>query len=122
MVSQSIGFCRAEPFTAGKDFKTGGWTAETYLGYLRLMPIMLNASNKIKTDNLLGYNELTIVIQTLYALISRLMQHDFDNSDQIDDYVKLFLSVCHYYENKIGFDDDREPFWYRKSNLFLCSI
>ena len=112
-----IGYCRAEPFTAGKDFKTGGWIAETYLGYSRLMPIMLNKSNKIKTDNLLGYNELTIVIQTLYALISRLMQHDFNNSDQIDDYVKLFLSVCHYYENKIGFEEDREPFWYRKSNF-----
>ena len=112
-----IGFCRAEPFTAGKDFKTGGWIAETYLGYSRLMPIMLNTSNRIKTDNLLGYNELAIMIQTLYALISRLMQHDYDNSDQIDDYVKLFLSVCHYYENKIGFDEDREPFWYRKSNF-----
>ena len=22
-----------EPFTGGKDFKTGGWLAETYLGY-----------------------------------------------------------------------------------------
>ena len=112
-----LGYCRAEPFTAGKDFKTGGWIAETYLGYSRLMLILLNKSNKIDTESLLGYNELVLVVQTLLALLSRLMQHESDNIDEIDDYVKLFLAVCHYYENKIGFDDNSDPFWFKKSNF-----
>ena len=25
--------------------------------------------------------------------------------------------MCHYYENKIGFEDNSDPFWYKKSNF-----
>ena len=112
-----VSYCRAEPFTSGKEFKTGGWIAETYLGYSRLMIVLLNQSDRVITSNTLGYNELVLVIQTLYALISRLMQHDANHSDAIDDYVKLFLSVCHYYQKKVGFGENSYPFWYRKSNF-----
>jgi len=112
-----ISYCRAEQFTSGNEFKTGGWIAETYLGYSRLMIILINQTDKILTTPLRGYNELVVLVQVLYALICRLMQHNSNNLDQIDDYIKLFLSVCHVYETKIGFDDNSYPFWYRKSNF-----
>ena len=60
-----VSYCRAEPFTSGKEFKTGGWIAETYLGYSRLMIVLLNQSDRVITSNTLGYNELVLVIQTL---------------------------------------------------------
>ena len=112
-----ISYCRAEPFTSGKEFKTGGWIAETYLGFSRLMIILLNQSDKIVTTTLRGYDELVVLFQVLYALISRLMQHNSNYVEQIDDYIKLFLSVCHFYEKKIGFEENCYPFWYRKSNF-----
>lgn len=40
-------YCRAEPFTSEKEFQTGGWKAETYLGYSRLMIVLLNQSDKL---------------------------------------------------------------------------
>ena len=112
-----VAYCRAEPFTSGNEYKTGGWIAETFLGYSRLMIILINQTDKMITSTLLGYDELVLVIQVLYALISRLMQHDGNHTEQIDDYVKLFLSVCHFYEEKIGFEENSYPFWYRKSNF-----
>jgi len=112
-----ISYCRAEPFTSGKEFKTGGWIAETYLGYSRLMIILLNQTDKMITTSLRGYDELIVLFQILYALISRLMQHNSNYIDQIDDYIKLFLSVCHFYEKRIGFEENSYPFWYRKSNF-----
>ena len=45
------------------------------------------------------------------------MQHNSNHVEQIDDYIKLFLSVCHFYEKKIGFEENSYPFWYRKSNF-----
>lgn len=112
-----LAYCRVEPFTSGKEYKTGGWIAETYLGYSRLMIILINQTDKMVTTSLRGYNELVVVIQVLYALISRLMQHNTSHVEQIDDYIKLFLSVCHFYETKVGLEENSFPFWYRKSNF-----
>ena len=112
-----VAYCRAEPFTSGNEYKTGGWIAETYLGYSRLMIILINQTDKMIISSLLGYNELVVVIQVLYALISRLMQHDGNHIEQIDDYVKLFLSVCHFFEVKVGFEENIYPFCYRKGNF-----
>ena len=45
---------RCELFTGGKDFKTGGWLAETYLGYSRLIVILFGHAEDIIDHNDLG--------------------------------------------------------------------
>ena len=113
-----LGYCRVEQFTNGKEFKTGGWLAETYLGYARLLVIMCNnIEDIIDPIHTTGFYEYQATLQCALALISRLMQHDVDHYEQLENYIKLFLSTCHYYEVAIGFGDKREPTWYSKSNF-----
>ena len=56
-----IEFCCAETFTSGNEYKTGRWIAETYLGYSRLMIILINQTDKMINSSLFGYNELIIL-------------------------------------------------------------
>ena len=83
------------------------------------MIILINQTDKMITSTLLGYDELVLVIQVLYALISRLMQHDGNHIDQIDDYIKLFLSVCHFYEKKLDLKRTLIHFGTEKATLYL---
>ena len=57
---------RCEPFTGGKDFKTGGWLAEIYLGYSQLIVILFGRAEDIINHNVLGYNEMIVIVQSLH--------------------------------------------------------
>ena len=109
---------RCEAFTSGKEYKTGGWLAETYLGYSRLIVILFGHVETIVDESVLGYNEMIMIVQSLHSLISCLMQHcTIQDIDTLNNYVKLFLASCHYYEASVGFGTQTAPFWYRKSNF-----
>lgn len=113
-----LGYCKVEQFTNGTEYKTGGWLAETYLGYSRLFVILCNNIEDIIDPTYTpGIYEYQATLQCALALISRLMQHDVDHYNELDDYIKLFLSTFHYYEVAIGFGDKKEPTWYSKSNF-----
>ena len=111
-------YCKVEQFTNGKEYKTGGWLAETYLGYARLLVILCNnIEDIIDPIHTPGFYEYQATLQCALALISRLMQHDVDHYDNLDNYIKLFLSTFHYYEVAVGFGDKKEPTWHSKSNF-----
>jgi len=113
-----LDYCKVEQFTNGKEYKTGGWLAETYLGYARLLVILCNnIEDIIDPIHTPGFYEYQATLQCALALISRLMQHDVDHYDNLDNYIKLFLSTFHYYEVAVGFGDKKEPTWHSKSNF-----
>ena len=56
------------------------------------------------------------------ALLSRLMTNDPIPVETIDEYIKLFLGICHYFEGTIGYPTNNQgikssPFWYNKGNF-----
>ena len=71
----NCGFCRAENFTNEADFGKGGWLAETYLGYYRVMVVLFSPIDQILDKTILGFKEIQAIVQTLNALIARLMTH-----------------------------------------------
>ena len=122
VASLHVGYCKCEPLTNQDDFKGGGWLAETYLGYSRIMVIMTNYLDMFLTPDTVGINEIKLVIQTLYSLLSHLMTNDTTSIDIISNHVKLFLATIHYYEQCIGFPTDSSdkkvfPIWYNRSNF-----
>ena len=110
-------FCRTEPFSGGNEYTTGGWLAETYLGYSRIMPILFCQIDQMIDNNIRGYEEIQALVQILNALLSRLMTHDYVCLDDISDHIKMFLSVCHIFETYTYTQQDQVPVWYSKGNF-----
>ena len=106
VASLHVGYCKCEPLTNQDDFKGGGWLAETYFGYSRIIVIMINYLNMFLSPDTVGINEIKLVIQTLYSLLSHLMTNDTISIDIISNHIKLFLITTHYYKQYIGFPTD----------------
>ena len=116
-----LSYCMADGLTNSDDMKTGGWLAETYLAFSRIMIVFIGHISEYIHHDELGILELQLMFQSLYALLSRLMSDDINIQSNIDDYIKIFLSICHFYEEDIGFETNskgnkQHPFWYNKSN------
>jgi len=116
-----LSYCMTDGLTNVDDMKTGGWLAETYLAFSRIMIVITGHIDEYIHHDELGLNELQLMFESLFALISRLMSDAIIDTDTIRDYIKLFLSVCHFYEDEIGFEENSKgdkinPFWYNKSN------
>ena len=111
-------FCRAENFTNEADFGTGGWLAETYLGYSRVMVVLFSHIDQILDKTILGFKEIQAIVQTLNALIARLMTHKKMDVNEIATYIKIFLSTCYFFEKNTFTENDKNiPFWYKKGNF-----
>ena len=67
--SLRLGFCKCETFTNDDDFKTGGWSAESYLGFSRIMVIIMIHVDEHIESNVLGVHYIKMVICCLSALI-----------------------------------------------------
>lgn len=120
--SMNLDFCAADSFSNEEDFKTGGWLAETYLAFSRVMIIIIGHLDEFINPNELGFLEIQTMFQVLFTLLSHLMSTSMFDIQTIDDYIKLFLSICHFYEKDIGFETLKNgsmafPFWYSKSNF-----
>ena len=120
--SLNLNYCSTDLFNNEEDFKTGGWLAENYVAFSRIMLIILGHFEEYIEPNELGFYELQVMFQTLFALLSRLMSNKIFDNKTIDNYIKLFLGTCHYYEKDVGFEINRKgnkccPFWYSKSNF-----
>ena len=78
----------------------------------------------------LGIQELKLMFQVLYALISRLMSNDLSNNSIIEDYIKVFLSFCFVISMMNRYDNESVGHYYNKhtdSKLYkpyeeVCSV
>ena len=120
--SLNLSYCAVDSFSNEEDFKTGGWLAENYLGFSRIMIILIGHFDEFIHPDELGFIEIQSMFQSLFALLSRLMTKQQPDICMIENHIKLFLSICHFYEKDIGFEGNKNngfafPFWYRKSNF-----
>ena len=98
--SMNLDFCAADSFSNEEDFKTGGWLAETYLAFSRVMIIIIGHLDEFINPNELGFLEIQTMFQVLFTLLSHLMSTSMFDIQTIDDYIKLFLSICHFLSKK----------------------
>ena len=66
--SVQTAFCKIESFNGGHEFTTGGWIAETYLGFARLSAVLYSLCTEILPSNTLGINEFLCMIQSFFVL------------------------------------------------------
>ena len=91
-------FCRIEHFNGGDQYSTGGWIAETYLAFGRLFNVILIPILVTLPNDTLAKTEIICLVQSLVAMLSRLMS-DENNVDDIEEHIKLFLSLCFKFNN-----------------------
>ena len=116
-----LAFCRIDSFS-GDQYTTGGWIAENYLAFSRLICIIFSEVRNICRNEVRGIDEYDCMIQSFSGMVSRLMTKKCVCIDELEDYIKLFLSSCSRFatETNVGATSDI-PFWYSKAN-FLCLL
>ena len=121
--SAHVSFCKIECFNGGAEYTTGGWIAETYLGFGRICCILYALVTDLLPPTSLGLNEFQCVIQSLFCLLSRLMTDLDIGTEEITDYVKIFLSFCQrYYTQLYGDSNNKNPFWNSPNCLSLLNL
>ena len=112
-------FCRVETFNGSNQTSLGGWVAENYLGFSRVMICILSQACDIlsQVNNMPGLLEYEFCIQACYCFISRIMTKNYVSPQEIDDYTKLFLSSMHYLELESGIRDATDFMWYARPNF-----
>ena len=118
-----VDFCKAESFNGGTDYTTGGWIAETYLGYARLSTIIYSYASESLPSTTLALNEFQCMMQSFSCLVSRLMTTENVALSDIEDYIKLFLSCCtKYHITLYGSSSKGNPFWNSPNFLSLLNL
>ena len=121
--SVQIAFCKIESFNGGSEFTTGGWIAETYLGFARVSSVLYSLCSEILPSNSLGIKEFLCMIQTFFCLISRLMTDNTVSASEVGQHVKLFLSCCQkYYKTFYDSNSTKNPFWNGPNFLSLLNL
>ena len=118
-----INFCKVETFNGGNDFTTGGWVAETYLGFGRVCCVLYSLVTDLLPPSSLGLKEFQCVVQSLFCVLSRLMTSCEVVKDEITDHIKLFLSFCQRYHAQLySASNSKNPFWNSPNYLSLLNL
>jgi len=109
-----LDFCKVEKFgaSASRQYSTGGWVGETYLGFSRVM-LLLYSHFSTLCPNELHLPVMERLLQSLFAVMSRLFTLTPVCIGEIDDHIKLFLSCCHDF----SISHRKGLFWFSKSNF-----
>ena len=93
-------FCRAESFWESNktEYKLTGWIVENYLGYSRIISLLLCSIDTIMDNNFKGYLEFKCMIQASFVLISYRMSHTSIDVNHIDCLIKIFLGTFNMFD------------------------
>lgn len=116
VLSSKTNFCKALPFS-GDNLTTGGWIAEQYVAFARIMNILMKDYDNYINETSLGYTEMIVLTQSCHSLVAHLMTNEQIPTSKIRDLIKVFLGTCHYYKEAVG-NTQADPFWFHKSNFF----
>ena len=75
VLSAKASFCKALPFS-GDNHTTGGWIAEQYIAYARIMIVLMNNYDQFIDEKSLEYTEMIVLNQSCYTLVAHLMTKD----------------------------------------------
>ena len=116
-------FCKLESFTfnAGNT-NTNGWRAESHLAFCRCITYSFGYISQFIDDMYKIEKEaFEHLHHLLLCVISRLMADTQVSVIEIDEYIKLFLSLYDLCEKVTFVEDTSDMEWYKKSN-FLCLL
>ena len=117
-------FCKLESFSNGQDVNTSGWRAENHLAFARVITYTfgfirdLISSKDDYEHEILAFESLHY---TCLCMISRLMTLEKVSTDEVGDYIKLFLTVLDLCERITFTESSSGMFWFQRSN-FLCLL
>ena len=119
----NINFCKVESFNGGNEYTTGGWIAETYIGFVRISCFVYSLVVELLPPVSVALNEFQCMVQSLFCMISRLMTDVEVSSEEMNDYIKLFLSCCQKYHSRLyGNSSNKNPFWNSPNFLSLLNL
>ena len=119
----NINFCKVESFNGGNDYTTGGWIAETYIGFARISCFVYTLVVELLPPVSLALNEFQCMVQSLFCMISRLMTDVEVSKEEMTNYIKLFLSCCQKYHGQLyGNSSTKKPFWNSPNFLSLLNL
>ena len=118
------GFCKVESFTNGQEINTSGWRADNHLAFARIMTYSFGFIRDL-IPNKDEFKHEIISFELLHhsclCMISRLMTSHRVTKIEIDDYIKIFLSVLDLGERVTFTEALSGMFWFQRSN-FLCLL
>ena len=115
----NINFCKVESFNGGNEYTTGGWISETYIGFVRISCFVYSLVVELLPPVSVALNEFQCMVQSLSCMISRLMTDVEVSSEEMNDYIKLFLSCCQKYHSRLfDYSSTKNPFWNSPNCLY----
>ena len=117
-------FCKLESFTNGQEISTSGWRAESHLAFARIMTYSFSfirdlIPNKDEFEHEIMSFEL--LHNTCLCMIARLMTPQIVSKSELEDYIKIFLSILDLGERLTFTESLSGMFWFQRSN-FLCLL
>ena len=117
-------FCKLELFKNGQEIGTSGWRAENYLALTRIMTFTFSFIKDL-IPNRDEYKHEIISFELLHhtclCMVARLMTPHSVSRLEIEDYIKVFLTVLDLGERLTFTDSSNGMFWFQRSN-FLCLL
>ena len=105
------------------SYTTGGWIVESYLAYAIFIPVIyariLHRRHTQLEIETLTY--MAVLVHSSHTMISYLMSLTDTDTDEVEDYVKLFLSACNVFCAFHGTSSSKSIFGPVKWILFHCS-
>ena len=117
-------FCKIEGFKNGQEMGTSGWRAENHLAFSRIMTFSFSFIKDL-IPNKDEYKHEILSFELLHhaclCMITRLMTPHSIEKEEIDDHIKIFLTILDIGERVTFTDSTNGMFWFQRSN-FLCLL
>ena len=110
-----LDWCNMEKFTSTGKL-TGGWVAENYLAFSRLYTHLYSLIDYLLHIPKKKLLPLICFIQSVFNVVSRLMSTNPISPNEIDAYIKIFLSC-----SNIISSEKEEPWWFKGNIISLLN-
>ena len=114
--------CKLQSFSNSQEINTAGWRAENYLAFCRVMNYSFGFIYQfIGADFIQEKLSFEYLHHACLCMISRLMTTQKVSILELDNHIKVFLSLLDLCERVTFINDEAGMFWFRRSN-FLCLL
>lgn len=113
------GFCKIDRFGQKRNYTIANWVSEAYLAFARLMPILLGSVTQVfSSENKTMMTLYICLIESCYSLLCRLMTSTDIPVEEIDNHIKIFLSIWNEIEKNIyETHNEKSLTWFKKGNI-----
>eukprot|EP00957_Ditylum_brightwellii_P104269 7942445-Ditylum_brightwellii.AAC.1 len=96
----------------------GGWIADGYVAFTRLLPILCGCANTLLSHDTLGLREYKLMVQAAYVMIANLMLLQPCSPDELECHIKMLLSSVQTFVTTVwDITPTTNRFWFKGSNI-----